>query len=99
MIVVITENASIRLDDGDNFTELAVDALGLSVEDVVGVAVSEGAGVVDGDHLWIDIDFLRQRGRGTEDWNGGFASMIDYAAGKGWTDAEGSRVRAHIRWR
>ncbi|MFC0449190.1 hypothetical protein [Rhodococcus jostii] len=96
MIIVITER-EIQLDDPGTFTELAVDAVGRSREKAHAAAVSAGAGVVDGDHLWIDIDFLRGLGPGTEEWNGKFAAMIAYAAGKGWTDTD-DRVRAHIRW-
>lgn len=97
MIIVIADN-TVRLDDPDIFTELAVDAVGLSRDSAAATAESAGAGTVDGDHLWVDLDFLRGRGRGTGDWNDAFAAMIDYAAGKGWTDAERNRVRAHIRW-
>jgi len=98
MIVVVTADASIQLDDPDTFTELAVDAVGLTREDVDAVAVSAGAGIVEADHFWIDIDFLRDLGRGTAVWNGAFDSMVDYARSKGWTDTSGTRVRAHIRW-
>ncbi|MEN0139327.1 MAG: hypothetical protein AAGC80_29530 [Rhodococcus sp. (in: high G+C Gram-positive bacteria)] len=101
MIVVVTEEFGvervIRLDDPDNFTELAVDVVGLSRDELDAVAGADGAGFVEGDHLWIDVDFLRSRGRGTVQWNAGFAAMIAYARGKGWTDADGTRVRAHIR--
>lgn len=49
MIVVVTTDDArrdgvIRLDDRDNFTELAVDAVGLTREAVTAVAVSTGAG-------------------------------------------------------
>jgi len=104
MIVVVTTDDArrdgvIRLDDRDNFAELAVDAVGLSREAVTAVVVSTGAGAVDGDHLWIDVDFLRGCGRGTDEWNTALAAMVDYAAGKGWTDSGSGRVRAHIRWK
>ncbi|RZL84127.1 MAG: hypothetical protein EOP32_04735 [Rhodococcus sp. (in: high G+C Gram-positive bacteria)] len=103
MIVVITEavrpERSIRLDDGDNFTELAVDAVGLSRDEVTVVVSSAGAGAVEGEHLWIGIDFLRNHGRGTGEWNHAFAAMIDYAGRNGWIDDDGGRVRAHIRWK
>jgi hypothetical protein len=38
--------------------------------------------------------------RGTshgDEWESGFASMLDYAASKGWMSVDGA-VRAHIEW-
>jgi hypothetical protein len=29
-------------------------------------------------------------------WSDDFRKMIEYAASKGWTDEEGTRVRAHV---
>lgn len=93
MILVVTDDA-VRLDDSDTFTELAVDA---SPETAGAVIDSTGIGRLDGDHLWIDIDSLRNLGRETDEWQGKFAAMIEYAVRKGWADNE-NRVRAHIRW-
>jgi hypothetical protein len=35
-------------------------------------------------------------GRVGPGWPDDLAKMVDYAAGNGWTDEDGSRVRAHI---
>jgi hypothetical protein len=32
-------------------------------------------------------------------WPDDLAAMVGYAAGKGWTDRDGTRVRAHIERR
>lgn len=52
----------------------------------------------DGEHVWIDIAVARTIGaQATDDeWPGKFDGMIAYAASKGWTDAAGTHVRAHV---
>lgn len=52
-------------------------------------------GRLDGDHLWVDADWLRRRGPDNEQWTAGLGKMIDYAASAGWVDADGA-IRAHI---
>ncbi len=55
-----------------------------------------GLGSVDGDHAWLSTAALRAAGDGSVTWTTGFDGMLAYAASKGWTSADGTRVRAHI---
>jgi hypothetical protein len=53
----------------------------------------------DPDHVWIDVARLREEGTTQTDdptYGERFDAMIAYAARKGWLDADGTRVRAHI---
>jgi hypothetical protein len=55
----------------------------------------------DGEHVMVAVDAVRRLadGRVGPGWPDDLAKMIDYAAGKGWTDADRTRVRAHIERR
>ena len=53
----------------------------------------------DWDHVWVDIALLRADAlAAVEDpeFRDRFDGMIDYAAKKGWLNALGTRVRAHL---
>lgn len=51
-----------------------------------------------GKHLMVRVDAIRRMaaGRVGQGWDDELAGMLDYAASKGWTDASGERVRAHV---
>lgn len=53
----------------------------------------------DDDHVWLDIAAARVEGlRATESetFGGAFDAMIAFARSKGWLNASGSHVRAHV---
>jgi hypothetical protein len=52
------------------------------------------AGRLDGDHLWVNVAWLREVAGGDPEWDEKFAGMLAYAASKGWVDGE--TVRAHV---
>jgi hypothetical protein len=49
-------------------------------------------------HLMVPVATIRRMaaGRVGPGWPEDLAKMVDYAAGKGWTSEDGTRVRAHI---
>jgi hypothetical protein len=49
-------------------------------------------------HLMVPVETVRRmaEGRVGPGWAADLAGMVEYAAGKGWTDRDGTRVRAHI---
>ena len=51
-------------------------------------------GRLDGDHVWLSVEHLRQAGPADPGWAEGFDGMIGYARSKGWV--EGDAVRAHV---
>ncbi|SDP59827.1 hypothetical protein SAMN05660199_04346 [Klenkia soli] len=51
-------------------------------------------GRLDGDHVWLPVERLRQAGPADPAWAEGFDAMIGYATSKGWV--EGGAVRAHV---
>ena len=51
-------------------------------------------GRLDGDHVWLSVEHLRQAGPADPGWAEGFDGMIGYARSKGWV--EGDAGRAHV---
>jgi hypothetical protein len=67
---------------------------------VYGALVDAAAGRLEGDDAWISVDAVRRMasGRVGPEWDGDFASMLDYAATKGWLDEAGHAIKAHVEW-
>lgn len=80
------------LDDADNFRSFKV--VCTSPREDCKDAFAQ-VGRLDGDHLWVDADWIRSNGPIDEKWHAELVKMIDYAASAGWVDAAGA-IRAHI---
>lgn len=54
--------------------------------------------VDDPTHAWIGVQAIRRMAAGQvrEDWERSFEGMLGYAESKGWLDAEGTHIRAHL---
>lgn len=52
----------------------------------------------DSEHVWLDVAECRSIGRAARGgaWGTEYDAMVEYATTKGWTDATGSRLRAHV---
>jgi hypothetical protein len=50
------------------------------------------------EHIWIRVNAVRRMAadRVGPSWPTDFAKMLDYAADKGWTSEDATRIRAHI---
>jgi hypothetical protein len=100
MIVAITREHC-RVEDADDCARLHVTAEELD-DDEAGAALQRAdlgrAG--DAAHVWLTIDSLRTAAReaaSIPDWDDRFDAMIAYARSKGWLDACGERVTAHVQ--
>jgi hypothetical protein len=75
----------------------------LGDDDLAAVVARAGLGEVlpGGEHLMVPVDTVRKMaaGRVGPDWPDDLSAMLDYAAGKGWASADGTRIRAHIERR
>ena len=94
----LTQDLSVEVVDADDCTALSVTAE-LPVRAVAEVLVDAGIATSGEDGaVWLDIDELRRRAApgGSGGWNERYASMIEYARGKGWLDEVAHSVRAHI---
>lgn len=98
MIIRISHDADVTLEEPDTFTAFHVAAEGLTIEKVVSSLA--GDAIADGrDHVWLRLERLHALGaaRGGADWRRGCDGMIDFARSKGWVDDE-DRVRAHVEF-
>lgn len=52
----------------------------------------------DDTHVWIRIDAVRAAaaGRVAATWDADFDGMVAFAGSKGWLDAAGTAIRAHV---
>jgi hypothetical protein len=91
---VDTATARSELHHPDDLQRLHVEVVGDGDQTAIDGALGE-FGRLDGDHVWLRIDALREAGPGDDGWTTRFDAMIDYARSKGWTDGAGA-VRAHV---
>lgn len=87
------EGSGVRLEETDDLRRLSVSTELPSAEIQAAMDLC-GAGAYAGDHCWLTIAILRERGPGDEQWRREFDEMISYAAAHGWV-ADGW-VRAHF---
>ncbi len=90
---------SIDVLEQDVFTALAV-ITALPTEEAVAHLLVDGLARPGAEvgHVWLDVAELARRadpGR-DEHWRAGFDGMIAYASSRGWADADGGLVRAHV---
>lgn len=106
MIVHVHEDSAITLEEPDVFTAFSVRAPKLATEAVLAAFGPDAHADEDPDqdasgdppHVWIAIGRLHALGstHGADDWRAGCDAMIEYAKSKGWVDATGRFVRAHV---
>ncbi len=93
------ESGSVELSlrDADDCQRFHLAATALTLDDVGAALLGKGAGVVDGEHAYIETAALRQMSTGlvSPGWDERFAAMLEYASSKGWIDDRG-RVQAHF---
>ncbi|TCZ65543.1 hypothetical protein [Roseicella aquatilis] len=95
MIIHVSAQGT-RLDAPDDLKAFKlVVADGLAGEDLADALGPTGQ--LDGEHVWVSPDWLRQASGRTGDaaWTGSFEAMLAYATKKGWVNAAGA-IRGHI---
>lgn len=102
MHVVVTGGdgpAAVSLEDAEDCGRLSVRLSGDFEASALDHAL-HGAhvGRYDGEHAWLAVAALRRLAAGQvpREWATAFDGMVRYAASKGWTDADGSHLRAHV---
>src|SRR5690606_34208926 len=100
MYVRVSEAAGPTLEDPEDLTRFHVEAP--SAEPAWLAGALAGAGRVDGapeGHVWVDTAWLRSQAAALDlpaGWPEGFEGMLGYARSKGWLDAEGAAIQAHV---
>lgn len=96
MIVLLTPDAPPALTDVDRLDRLHAASQGPLGDMMTGPLCRFDD---DGEHVWLDIAAARAAGAAAVDdetWTDRFDGMIAYARSKGWADAAGTHVRAHV---
>lgn len=96
MIVRLSPDAAPELTDVDRLDRLHAESPGPLTDMTSGPLCRFDD---DGEHVWLDVAVARRAGAeqtADEDWTAGYDGMIAYAASKGWIDADGTHVRAHV---
>ena len=101
MIIVIDDRRDVRLEDPLDNKRFHLEIRARSVDIASLAAAFAPYGELDSrEYAWVDTRALRQ-------WQGvadnpayltGLEAMLAYAAKKGWLNADGTRVRAHVVW-
>jgi hypothetical protein len=97
-VIVRIDSTDVRLDEPDDCTRFHVQ-VGEGVDDVGARLSAASAGTMaDDDHAWVHVAAVRRLATGhvAEDWSTRFDAMLAYARSKGWLDADGSAIRAHL---
>jgi hypothetical protein len=84
------------VEDPQNLKQLRAEFRGVDDAEAAEALRAAGLGTIDGDYVWVDADALRAAGDGSSGWTAEFYGMLAYAKTRGWTDADSTRVRAHI---
>lgn len=97
IIVIDLDESRVLLQDPADFTRFSVATEGSG--DLADVVRQSGLGRLkdDGEHVVVDPVALRALAgpAANDQWAEGFDGMCEYAAGKGWVEADGGIV-AHI---
>lgn len=96
-----TTPAVVGLDEPDDCRRFHVAARGEADPDGLDRVLAEhGLGRRDGDDVWVQVDAVRRlaAGRVGASWESDFAAMLAFARDKGWLDASGTAIRAHVEW-
>jgi hypothetical protein len=101
VIIVINDRQEVRLEDPLDNKRFRLEIRSRSTDLASLAAAFAPYGKLESrEHAWVDTNALRQ-------WKGvaenpayltGLDAMLAYAAKKGWLDADGTRVRAHVVW-
>lgn len=94
MIIRLSPTTPPSLDDLDRFDRLHATCPGELSEMATGPLCRWDDD--DPDHVWLAIDRTRTVVTEASGDAAAFDSMIHYAASKGWLDAAGTHVRAHV---
>ena len=99
MFVRVTDDGEPTLEELEDCTRFHVEAS--SAEPAVLGPRLGAAGTVEGaapDHAWIEVSWVRAQAasRVPGSWIEDFQKMLGYAASKGWMDADGGAISAHV---
>ena len=99
MLIHISSDEMMTLQEADELRSLKL-VTQLSKVESLTRALAKTDSVLDGQHGWISIAWLRQDRQVVDngEWQRQFDGVLEYAEKKGWLDLPKQRVRVHIEW-
>ena len=100
LLITSAQGTGVSVVEPDDLKRLSVESRLTDPGQVATALHRAGAGRLDGDHAWLDTDFLRRTAAPAEPatWTTEFDAMIRYADRHGWVSPDGRQVRAHVDW-
>jgi hypothetical protein len=101
MIVKVTADRRVELEDRDNFRAFKLVVEGDRDDiDAVRSTLAGTAELVDADTAWVSQAALRARPEVANDatWQQSFDAMIEKARPHGWIDDARAAIKAHVEW-
>ena len=101
VIFEIDDFANVKLLNPNDFKEFCIQCSdtrsAIEICEILEL-VQQGNKVIDEKHLWLCSELVRELAPNAnkENWEKGFTKMIDYATSNGWTENNGTLIRAHI---
>jgi hypothetical protein len=96
--IVIAADGSVTLDRPTEFTAFDIRSADPSPSAVLAALGPGGSDTPEDGHVLVAVATIRELAGSVADagWETGLATMLAYAASRGWTDESGELIKAHI---
>ena len=98
-ILLAADNSTARLVEPNDCMRFHLTIRDLSDEAAQQLLQVDSVGrIADAETAWINVAAVRKLAEDQvpADWSERFQNMLDYAASKGWLNADGTAIQAHI---
>lgn len=98
MVIVVADGA-VHLDEPEDCGAFKV-VVEHGSEDEARTALAAVGRMPDRDTAWIRVDAVEAKaaGRVGDGWADEFATMLEFAATKGWLSDDRTEIQAHVEW-
>lgn len=96
-MIITAQDDGFTLNEPDNFSSFHVDAGGRSSDELTDLATAHVSviPIVDAEHLWVSVEFLKQEGDSPERAEQ-LERLVEFAREHSWYDEDAQAIRAHV---